>query len=531
MSEPAPLQVDDALDELVNQFSDPFSFLRELVQNALDAGSEEVEVRVEYEKGADGEAGVAVVRVDDWGDGMNREIITKRLTRLFSSAKDGDMTKIGKFGIGFVSVFAIEPDAVCVDTSRDGENWRVLFDEDRAFKLLSVDTPVDGTKIRIFKKIPEEEFPSFAKRAEQTLRYWCKHTAGEVRFGDALIAEPFDLDAPCKVIGDDGFSKIVVAHALDGEPFFGFYNTGLTLIEGALHERGSLAYKVSSPHLEHTLTRDNVIEDQGKQRVLDALDALIDGDLMRTVFEKLAAELARPVPSELREYLYRAALLHARRGVPESQSEGVVAMTPSGRAVTIGEIGECSGGVSLARQESPLTIAAEEAGVLVLALPSSGSAAALVSALSADGVASRELAKAFAAVGAVDEQAGDWEALSTHTKDLLDHLGWRCGRVCRGSFEYPESPIAGRVAITRKEGQQLVPLSEVDLVTQGVFAVERELVANADHPIVRRAVALATREPGLAAYVLLKAFALGSTLDAEIDGRMAARVLERRRAR
>ena len=126
MSEPAPVAVRDALDELVNQFADPMSFLRELIQNAIDAGSEEIEVDVEFEPGKDGD-GVTIVRVDDFGEGMTREIVEKRLTRLFSSAKDGDMTKIGKFGIGFVSVFAIEPEAVCVDTAREGEAWRVLF--------------------------------------------------------------------------------------------------------------------------------------------------------------------------------------------------------------------------------------------------------------------------------------------------------------------------------------------------------------------------------------------------------------------
>ena len=75
--EPAPLQVADALEELVNQFSDPFSFLRELVQNALDAGSDEVEVSVRWESG-EGDDGVTVIRVEDWGDGMNREIILKK---------------------------------------------------------------------------------------------------------------------------------------------------------------------------------------------------------------------------------------------------------------------------------------------------------------------------------------------------------------------------------------------------------------------------------------------------------------------
>ena len=43
MSTPRDLDVADALDNLVDQFSDPLVFLRELVQNALDAGSPEVD--------------------------------------------------------------------------------------------------------------------------------------------------------------------------------------------------------------------------------------------------------------------------------------------------------------------------------------------------------------------------------------------------------------------------------------------------------------------------------------------------------
>ena len=35
------------------------------------------------------------------GEGMNEEIIDHQLTRLFASGKAGDLTKIGKFGIGF----------------------------------------------------------------------------------------------------------------------------------------------------------------------------------------------------------------------------------------------------------------------------------------------------------------------------------------------------------------------------------------------------------------------------------------------
>ncbi|MGB1275507.1 MAG: hypothetical protein ACPG77_07140, partial [Nannocystaceae bacterium] len=49
MAATEPLHVRDALDKLVNQFSDPLSFLRELIQNALDAGSREVDVWVDFE--------------------------------------------------------------------------------------------------------------------------------------------------------------------------------------------------------------------------------------------------------------------------------------------------------------------------------------------------------------------------------------------------------------------------------------------------------------------------------------------------
>ena len=57
--EPAPLAVADALDQLVHQFADPLSFYREVIQNALDAGSQEVEI---YLIGAGADAGTGRVR-------------------------------------------------------------------------------------------------------------------------------------------------------------------------------------------------------------------------------------------------------------------------------------------------------------------------------------------------------------------------------------------------------------------------------------------------------------------------------------
>ncbi|MFB6374258.1 MAG: hypothetical protein ABEN55_14355, partial [Bradymonadaceae bacterium] len=51
---------DAVWDDLVAQFSEPLSCLRELVQNAIDAESGEVEVWITFE------AGRMVLHVRDW---------------------------------------------------------------------------------------------------------------------------------------------------------------------------------------------------------------------------------------------------------------------------------------------------------------------------------------------------------------------------------------------------------------------------------------------------------------------------------
>ena len=83
---PEALGAAQALDTLVNQFADPLSFFRELVQNSIDAGSPEVGIRFEYQDSPDGGDGAMVIHVDDWGEGMSRDIIDSKLT--FAMSKD-----------------------------------------------------------------------------------------------------------------------------------------------------------------------------------------------------------------------------------------------------------------------------------------------------------------------------------------------------------------------------------------------------------------------------------------------------------
>jgi hypothetical protein len=539
MATPSPVHASEALDELVNQFSDPLSFFRELIQNSLDAGSAEVEVRIDYEPG-EGADGAMIIHVDDWGDGMDKEIIDKRLTRLFSSAKDGDMTKIGKFGIGFVSVFAIDPDAVVVDTSREGEHWRVIFDEKRAFTCLRRDTPVDGTKVSIYKTATREEYAEFVVAAERTVRYWCKHTRGEVRFQGELINEEFDLEDPCKVVHDDGFSKIVVSHPWDGETFFGFYNQGLTLVEGDTGRFEGLAYKASSPHLEHTLTRDNVIRDEAFHKVMGDVEQLATGQLRRRVFESLEAlEYDPAVEDPRREYWLRALLWHLKTGraLPSEDMRRPVLPLCGGARASIHETERGLRNALLRDRllwspvENPVTAHLREQGELVFHVRDDSYGLQVLHLLAMRGLSPEQRADAdrvrrvnqvWCKPGLPEgELPAEVNTLGRALETMLREHGAKLSTVAFGHLAYPGSRIKGRVAITQSELGELTEIAESGRLGRSLWASRRALVVNLDHAAVADLVGLAAEEPELAAYKLIKLFFLGRELDVELAAELA----------
>jgi len=298
MADPHENLAEQALANLVNQFARPLDFLRELVQNSIDAGSPRIEVRIDFDPPApDQDLGVTRIQVDDFGEGMDEGIIDSQLTRLFASAKEGDLTKIGKFGIGFTSIFAILPEAVQLRTGRHGENWELIFHRDRSFEKRPISDPIDGTKITLFKRMSEDELGRFVEEARFILTYWCEHSNIPISFWDRTrgsvveevdaddpfaafessqpvqvggpesVNRPLDVDADLSVrIRKDDVEAVV---GVASHPLYGYYNGGLTLLRtrnvdalGQFEDRlRHLLFKVKNDALEHTLTRDNVLHD------------------------------------------------------------------------------------------------------------------------------------------------------------------------------------------------------------------------------------------------------------------------------
>jgi len=231
------------LDDVVHQFSEPLVFLRELIQNSIDAGTREVEVSVELHDD------LALVRVEDWGSGMTRQIIDRQLCRLFSSTKYGDYTQIGRFGIGFVSVYAVEPEWVCVDTGRSGENWRVLFLPDHSFEVYRLSEPIEGTRVTVAKRIQSSQFEDFRRSSFEVVRRWCKHVPLPVYFDGEDVREPFELEAFCAAEHREEGTRLVAGLVAQMNPLSSFYNRGLLLKETEDARWPHLQFKVDSRYL------------------------------------------------------------------------------------------------------------------------------------------------------------------------------------------------------------------------------------------------------------------------------------------
>ncbi|MDC0723130.1 ATP-binding protein [Nannocystis bainbridge] len=523
---PEITNVGDALEGLVHQFADPWAFLRELVQNSIDAGSPQLEVRIEH----DAQRGAMIVEVADAGEGMTREIIDTRLTRLFSSAKEGDYTKIGRFGIGFVSVFAIDPEVVCVDTGRAGEWWRVVFRRDRSFERIRLHDPVEGTTVRLYKAASATEVETARARARETLAYWCKHVKIELLLDGERVSGPLELAGLCQVRHEEEGTALVMAIVPEAEALRGYYHGGLTLHEERDASLPYVAFKIDSRFLEHTLTRDNVIRDENYAKAMTIVQAVARGQLMDQVFaalERIAA--GEVVPDEERALLLRC----AEAALKERQAQrgwwaAKVLPTVGGPPLSMQALREQAvlRAVMCATAMSPVVAALQADRHVVIACTPRDAIATLVR--TATGAWAAPVTQLCTALPLAPAEAEAWEPLCAGLAALLKASGRKIRVVTVGRFDYAESAIAERVAITQARFGELTKVEDVGLMASGWLASGRVVVLSALHPTLLHLRAVATREPELAAYLAIKSFFLHGELSAAVDAELASKAAEAR---
>ena len=276
---------DGVVDEMVRQFADRHAFVRELVQNAIDAGATRIEIGISRRGD-----GTITTTVDDDGAGMTRATIEGPLLTLFSSSKEDDPTKIGKYGVGFVSIFATEPDQVDVFTWRSEGAWRVRLFGDHTFELeTEAIQPGHGTVVSLVHRIGADAAEEYVARVTAALERWCRH---------AHVPIAISLDGSRRVINQPLFVEGLVVHEAKAGPetivvgagvaFAGFYNRGLTLfettVEPELEAPFGIGFKIDSPTLGHTISRDNVKRDAAFRGLLQQVQLLVKGPLRDAMY-------------------------------------------------------------------------------------------------------------------------------------------------------------------------------------------------------------------------------------------------------
>jgi molecular chaperone HtpG len=493
-----------AVADMVKQFADPYAFVRELVQNGIDAGAQTLEVSVEHS------GTTAAVSVRDDGKGMTRAIIEGPLLTLFFSEKEGDSTKIGKYGVGFVSVFSIEPDEVVVETWRSEGAWRLSLHPDYSYELEAIEPrPGSGTVVTVVKTMEGDAFELHVARVREALSRWCRHARLPIeltvrRRGGTSTSESsqqqMTLASPVSVTHREGDETMIVGAASDS--FAGFYNHGLTLYEteqAPSSELDNIHFKIDSPHLAHTLSRDNVRHDAHYARLLKQVEEMVDGPLRKALAAALEEEVLRV--AEGGDATRYAALLSAASSRPFNfpLRKLPVALTDrlanSGRAVCSASDVVMDACVRKASEPSALTAALAARGVPVARIALDEIDRALGRATD------MAVLDAGALYAVVEELDGDDELLR-ETRAALDAMGASTDALVFGRMSGRTLPNAA-VAVDEGPGPHIVSGESGRRWWRRLGSIDK-LALDSESTAVIRARALARRDAAAAGQLLAR---------------------------
>ena len=523
--------------ELIEQFADPLAFYRELIQNAIDAGTESIRVSLVWEglgeQGGEGEppSGVTHVSVRDEGEGMDRDVLENQLLVLFRSGKEGQEGKIGKFGVGFVSVLAVQPSVVVVHTSRGGGRaWALHLHPDQSYDLFELEGgEASGTTVTLRVPMGRDEYEGFIDRSERALRRWCRHARVPIRFSaqlsgatdpltDVRVDRDLDLQAIVSVERTyDGVGRLVVGLGPPGKPYSAFFNQGLLLWETIGPLIHPFSFKVQDSRLEHTLSRDNVRRDAAFERALAAVREAAREQLPTAAFSALE-DAAR----SCRDGHYLALATSLAEAYPERHLRWTFPLIePIGEQRTI-RATDVSDRPLHSQTRSELTAALAEQRVPVVDVGEEGELLAVVTSVLRG--RPRDAHASLTLVVPVEPTAVDLLLL----EKVCEHL--------RLVVRSPNGPVlatlvgagARRAVMSAGEGGRPWVVTEREASQDPLrFLARPRMVINASNRLVAAARRRAALDPELAATTLARAVLLWTRrLDEETDEALATAGLE-----
>lgn len=248
------------LEALTEQFPEPLLCVRELVQNAADAGARRIEADVAY----DAARGLLRLSVRDDGRGMNEEEIEGYLTIGFS-VKDPSKHR-GRFGVGKLSPYALGISRMVVETCDGHQTHRITFNRDGSGTIARLEARPRGTVVRVYKRCDREEAESLAERAFKLVQETC----GSISIPLFVNGTPVNRDIALPTIFALNFSSSAGKGVLGivSEPVHLLMGGGIVLEQNAPVLGNEVSYILDSPRLAPTLSRNAVRRDQAFDEIL-----------------------------------------------------------------------------------------------------------------------------------------------------------------------------------------------------------------------------------------------------------------------
>lgn len=248
------------LAALTEQFPEPLLCVRELVQNAADAGAQRIEADVAYDESRS----LLRLSVKDDGRGMNDAEVDGYLTIGFSDKDPG--RDRGRFGVGKLSPYALGISRMVVETCDGQTTHRITFNKDGSGTIARLEPRPRGTVVRVYKSCPREEAEQLAERTFQLVRDTCGSlpiplfvNGTQVNRDVALstiYAFPFNSPAGKGVLG------------LAAEAIHVLMGGGIVLETGSAILGTEVSFILDSPRLAPTLSRNAVRRDQAFDELL-----------------------------------------------------------------------------------------------------------------------------------------------------------------------------------------------------------------------------------------------------------------------
>ena len=292
--------------------TDPWVFVRELLQNARDAGAH----RVWFQTSRTGECERVSCRDD--GVGMTFDHAQRFLFSLYASSKRGRSRTAGRFGIGFWSVLRFEPREIIVcSRPQRGDGWQVRLDGQLEDVKREKTNMRPGTEVVLERQISTEDLEHFVTTSILRNAPWlrCRHRDErplEVRVNGRLVRAEPSLPKPSMSFRRRGLRGIV---GLGSEPRAEIFAHGFRvrdaatldelLVEGT-SEPSSLAggtdglsprIIIDSSNLEVLMARGDAREDRSLRRLI----SVGHGELSRLVRAELDRHAGLSAPGRLVE--------------------------------------------------------------------------------------------------------------------------------------------------------------------------------------------------------------------------------------